>query len=70
MKINIEALRTRELKLPEYSKKNGTIAEHASENVNYHEVGCSGNCYGMCAVGCTGGQMHNPPQKPMRWVFM
>ena len=34
MKMNIEALKALELKLAEYSKANGAIAEHGSANAN------------------------------------
>ena len=50
MKMNMDALKALELKLDEYSKTNGTIAEHASLNSN----GCTG-CQGTCSTGCLGG---------------
>lgn len=59
MKINIDALKTLELKLAEYNKANGSIAEHESVN-NKRCNGCSGfctvNCRGMCMDACTGPQ--------------
>ena len=48
MKINIDALKALELKLAEYSKANGTIAEHKSVN-----AGCTG-CSVVCGATCTG----------------
>lgn len=50
MKINMEALKTLEAKLAEYSKENGTIAVHESLNNN-----CERNCAGTCSGGCYGG---------------
>ncbi|MBR4383375.1 MAG: hypothetical protein IKP64_07440 [Selenomonadaceae bacterium] len=71
MKINSDALKALELKLAEYSKANGTIAEHDSANNNSYDVcratckgSCFGNCLGSCAVGCTGGNITSPPQSP------
>lgn len=34
MKMNLDALKTLEIKLAEYSKANGVIAEHVSDNMN------------------------------------
>ena len=53
MKMNMDALKTLELKLAEYTKANGSIAEHASANANGCSKGCSGSCYGDCAGACT-----------------
>ena len=50
MKINMDALKALELKLAEYSKANGLIAEHKSSNTN-----CNGTCAGVCTGGCYGG---------------
>ena len=58
MKMNMDALKALELKLAEYSKANGAIAEHESENQN----GCSSKCIGACYMSCTGSEyagMHN-----------
>lgn len=52
MKINIETLKTLELKLAKYSKENGTIAEHVSENVNSCRGICKGSCSGTCQYLC------------------
>lgn len=46
MKMNTDALKALELKLTEYSKANGAIAEYESANTNY--CACSGNCMGTC----------------------
>ena len=51
MKINLDALKALELKLAEYSKENGTIAEHESANTNCSK-GCIGQCYGDCSGTC------------------
>ncbi len=52
MKMNMEALKALELKLTEYSKENGAIAEHESSNQNCH---CSaGDCFGACSGTCIG----------------
>lgn len=53
MKMNMEALRALELKLAEYSKENGMIAEHDSLNKNLC-AGCEGSCRGDCYAGCSG----------------
>ena len=63
MKINLYALKVLELKLAEFSTVNGSIAEYKSSNSNRCN-GCTGNCYGLCAVGCTGSNMTNLPQSP------
>lgn len=58
MKINVDALKALELKLAEYSKANGAIAEHESANTNCSAVcngTCSGGCKGLCKSGCGGG---------------
>ncbi|MBQ2951691.1 MAG: hypothetical protein IJE12_11745 [Prevotella sp.] len=57
MKINLEALNALELKLNEYSKVNGSIAEHKSQNSNsctdcYSSGGCKGTCRGTCVSVC------------------
>ncbi len=54
MKISIEAIKALELKLAEYSKENGAIAEHESANVNSCKSGCTGSCYGSCYHSCAG----------------
>ena len=67
MKMNIDILKTFELKLAEYAKANGTIAEHDSSNMNCKDScsgSCTGNCFGSCAVGCTGSGVSNPPESP------
>ena len=51
MKMNMDALETLELKLAEYSKANGAIAEHESANAN---CSCSGSCSGTCSGSCDG----------------
>ena len=55
MKINIDAIKALELKLAEYSKENGIIAEHASENVNSCRSGCTSSCVGCCYYDSCGG---------------
>ena len=52
MKINMEALKTLELKLTEYTKANGTIAEHESANANIGCAGRSASCNGICKHMC------------------
>lgn len=67
MKIDLETIKLLEIKLAEYGKKNDTIAEHTSANVNSCggcTGSCTGNCFGSCAVGCTGSGETNPPQSP------
>lgn len=54
MKMNMDALRVLESKLDEFSKVNGSIAEHDSLNVNRYCLGCGGNCYGHCLGSCVG----------------
>ena len=62
MKMNMDALKALELKLAEYSEKNGTIATHNSANMNICQctglgcgTQCSGACSGSCSGGCSGG---------------
>ncbi len=52
MKMNMDALKALELKLAEYSKENGVIAEHESLNTNCYV--CSGSCMGDCLSNCKG----------------
>ena len=55
MKMNMDALKALELKLAEYSKANGSIAEHESANTNCPGtcgVTCSGHCSGGCTTAC------------------
>lgn len=59
MKMNLDALKALELKLAEYSKENGTIAEHESANVNSCNSGCSGFCVGSCHNSCAGSCAHS-----------
>ena len=54
MKMNMDALKTLELKLAEYSKENGAIAEHESSNVNSCKGSCYATCYGSCKDSCVG----------------
>ena len=56
MKVNNELLKELELKLSEYSKRNGMIAEHSSQNVNCNACGtnCTYECTGDCKTGCVG----------------
>ena len=68
MKIDLKIIKLLEIKLAEYGKTNGVIAEHESVNINRCDGcmgSCTGNCYGSCAVGCTGSGKTNPPQSPM-----
>ena len=51
MKMNMDALKALELKLAEYGKENGAIAEHTSLNSNC--AGCMTTCIGQCS-GCSG----------------
>lgn len=63
----MNALKNLELKLAEYAKVNGAVAEHESANTNCKgscSGSCVGNCFGSCAVGCTGGNITSPPQSP------
>ena len=58
MEINMYALKALELKLAEYSKENGTIAEHESANMNScacNGKSCTGECFGSCKTVCWGG---------------
>lgn len=62
MKINTDALKTLELKLTEYSKANGAIAEHQSANSNCHSScanNCSYHCKGTCKYVCADGPTTN-----------
>lgn len=57
MKMNMDALKALELKLAEYSKANGAIAEHGSSALNLYGVGngcgaCTGSCLGQCQGTC------------------
>lgn len=57
MKMNLEALKALELKLNEYSKVNGPVAEHLSQNSNsctdcYTGGGCKGTCRATCISKC------------------
>lgn len=57
MKMNMEALKALELKLAEYSKENGAIAEHESSSMNctcQGNAACTGHCYGSCTNSCSG----------------
>ena len=54
MKMNMDALKALELKLAEYSKANGAIAEYDSSNMNKYCIGCEGGCYGHCLGSCSG----------------
>ena len=60
MKINMDALKALELKLAEYGKENGAIAEHESGHKNGCGTcsgtcwGCSGSCKDSCAGSCRG----------------
>lgn len=54
MKMNMDALKALELKLAEYSKANGAIAEHTSENKNGCSSGCTAGCVGSCHHSCSG----------------
>ena len=49
MRMNMEALKALKLKLAEYSKENGAIAEHVSLSMNF----CS-NCKARCKASCSG----------------
>ena len=62
MQMNMEALKALKLKLAEYSKENGAIAEHVSSNMNVCfncearcKASCSADCYGSCSGGCYSG---------------
>lgn len=61
MKMNLDALKALELKLAEYGKENGAIAEHESANKNTCfnceakcRASCSVDCYGSCSGSCYG----------------
>ena len=58
MKMDVEIIEALELKLAEYSKKSGVIAEHESANMNggctCEGKSCSGQCYGSCSNRCAG----------------
>lgn len=61
MKMNLEALKALEMKLAEYSKVNGPIAEHMAQNSNtctdcYQTGGggCKGTYRGTCGGSCNG----------------
>lgn len=53
MKMNLDALKALELKLDEYSKENGAIAEHESSNINGCK-NCFNECLGSCKNTCAG----------------
>lgn len=55
MKMNLDSLKALELKLAEYRKENGVIAEHESSNTNGYGSTSCGTCYGGCMFGCDGG---------------
>ena len=59
MKINMDYLKALELKLAEYSKENGTIAEHTSSNMNSCSSGCFNVCVGSCKGSCSGSCQHS-----------
>ena len=62
MKMNMEALKSLELKLAEFSKSNGAIAEHKSANANCNYGTCYGTCYGChgsCDGSCSGSCKNN-----------
>ena len=50
MKMNQDALKALELKLAEYSKENGTVAEH--ESINMNGCPCTGQCGSECVGSC------------------
>ena len=65
MQMNMEALKALKIKLAEYSKENGAIAEHVSSNMNFCSncearckancsVDCYGACWGTCKTSCKG----------------
>ena len=59
MKMNMDALKALELKLAEYTKANGSIAEHESANMNScacQGKSCLGECLGSCKNTCSGGK--------------
>lgn len=59
MKMNMDALKALELKLAEYSKENGAIAEHKSLSANSCKSGCTGDCVGTCYHTCAGSCKHS-----------
>lgn len=62
MKMNMDALKALELKLAEYRKENGAIAEHESANSNCHSScanNCSYECKGDCKSTCYGRCAHS-----------
>lgn len=59
MKINVEALKALELKLAEYTKENGAIAEHESANSNACQTGCFSSYSGRCSGDCSGSCKHS-----------
>ena len=55
MNVNMDALKALELKLAEYGKANGAIAEHESANTNCSSgctAACMGNCNNTCNAMC------------------
>ena len=57
MKMNVDTLKALELKLAEYSKANGAVAEHKSANMNScacQGKSCTGECFGSCKGTCAG----------------
>ena len=57
MKMNVDTLKALELKLAEYSKANGAVAEHNSANMNScacQGKSCTGECFGSCKNTCAG----------------
>lgn len=59
MKMNLDALKALELKLAEYGKENGSIAEHDSSNGNTYGSASCGSCSGGCMFGCEGSCKHS-----------
>lgn len=59
MRMNMDAVKALEMKLAEYSKKNGAIAEHVSANVNRCQTGCFSSCEGRCSGDCSGSCKHS-----------
>ena len=58
MKMDMDALKALELKMAEYSRENGAIAEHESENKNLCET-CMSTCTGQCQYSCSGSCEHS-----------
>ena len=53
MKMNMDALKALELKLAEYGKENGAIAEHESGHKNgCNAADCAGSCWNSCSGSC------------------